>query len=263
VAQQTLPVVREWFAWRQINAGLVCLWEPHVHSFVRANMWLLRGADRDVLVDAGLGVADLKGALAGLGVLGERPIELVLTHTHPDHMGSAHQFPSCGVHAAEEARLRQPLAFRPLLPLEYPAAFRRHFADESGDGYNLLIDAVPWPSFDPHAYAITGAVPTRILAEGDEIHLGDEVYVVLHLPGHSPGSIGLWNEAHGALFAGDVVYDHGALIDQLPDSSVDDYLASMERLLHLPVEVVYAGHGEPFGRELLMERASAYIDSRG
>ena len=85
----------------------------------------------------------------------------------------------------------------------------------------------------------------------------------LHLPGHSPGSIGLWDQSGGVLFTGDVIYDSGALLDELKGSCVPDYLASMERLLRLPVDVVCSGHGEPFGRALLHERARAYLDLRG
>jgi glyoxylase-like metal-dependent hydrolase (beta-lactamase superfamily II) len=85
----------------------------------------------------------------------------------------------------------------------------------------------------------------------------------LHLPGHSPGSIALWDEGAGALFTGDVIYDSGMLLDELDGSNIADYRASMERLLRLPVEVVYSGHGEPFGRALLQDRARAYLRLRG
>ncbi len=74
---------------------------------------------------------------------------------------------------------------------------------------------------------------------------------------------GCGTRAAGALFTGDVIYDSGTLLDELKGSYVPDYLASMERLLRLPVEVVYSGHGEPFGRALLHERARAYLDLAG
>jgi len=39
------------------------------------------------------------------------------------------------------------------------------------------------------------AAPTRVLGAGDVIDLGDRAFEVLYLPGHSPGSIGLWEMA--------------------------------------------------------------------
>ena len=62
----------------------------------------------------------------------------------------------------------------------------------------------------------------RHIDEGDEIDLGDRCFEVIHLPGHSPGSIGLWEDATGTLFSGDAIYD-GPLLDELPESSIADY----------------------------------------
>ena len=70
---------------------------------------------------------------------------------------------------------------------------------------------------------------------------------MLHLPGHSPGSIGLWDAARGALFSGDAVYD-GPLLDEIPGADIPAYVSTMERLLTLPVEVVHGGHDASFGR---------------
>lgn len=282
-----LPVAADWFAWRHVADGLTCLWEPHVHSLMQANVWHVQGRRTDLVVDAGLGVGDLKQALAGLGLLGGRPTLLVLTHTHVDHMGGAHQFAERAVHAAEADSLLHPIPWHPLLPWEYPPEFRQYFLDrddsageggappEAGDAsggacedastydYRLVIDALPRPGFDPHTFVMTGVEATRTLAEGDHVDLGDRVLEVLHVPGHSPGSIALWEERAGALFTGDVIYDSGTLLDDLEGSNITDYRGSLERLLSLPVEVVYSGHGEPFGRALLRERARAYLRLRG
>ena len=51
------------------------------------------------------------------------------------------------------------------------------------------------------------------------VDIGNRHFEVLHLPGHSPGSIGLWEEASGTLFSGDAVYD-GPLLDELPTSNI-------------------------------------------
>ena len=97
--------------------------------------------------------------------------------------------------------------------------------------------------------------------EGDVIDLGDRAFEVLHLPGHSPGSIGLWHSSAGVLFSGDAIYD-GPLLDELGDSSIDQYCVTMERLMALPVTVVHAGHDPSFGRDRLRQLAAAYLQRR-
>ena len=93
------------------------------------------------------------------------------------------------------------------------------------------------------------------------LDLGNRCFEVLHLPGHSPGSIGLWEESTGTLFSGDAVYD-GPLLDTAADSDIVDYCATMERLLTLPVTVVHGGHDPSFGRDRLHEIARAYLARR-
>lgn len=70
------------------------------------------------------------------------------------------------------------------------------------------------------------------LSLGDVINLGDRQLTVLHMPGHSRGSICLHDRDNKLLFSGDVVYD-GAMIDWLPYSRVSDYISSCERLVGL------------------------------
>jgi glyoxylase-like metal-dependent hydrolase (beta-lactamase superfamily II) len=91
------------------------------------------------------------------------------------------------------------------------------------------------------------------------IDLGDRAFEVLHLPGHSPGSIGLWEAASGILFSGDAVYD-GPLLDELEGSDVVAYVATMRRLRDLPVTVVHGGHEPSFGCERLVAICTDYLD---
>jgi glyoxylase-like metal-dependent hydrolase (beta-lactamase superfamily II) len=130
-------------------------------------------------------------------------------------------------------------------------------------GYEVpdaFVTAVP-EGFDPAGYRVTPTSVTRAVDEGDVIDLGDRHFEVLHLPGHSPGSIGLFEAASGTLFSGDAVYD-GPLLDELPESNIPDYVRTMKRLLELPVRVVHAGHDPSFGGERLRELAGAYLARR-
>lgn len=245
-----VPVATSWFRREQVARGIERIEEPHVHEFLRANIWHVRGRDRDLVVDAGLGVASLREHLPDL--FAHDPV-LVLTHAHLDHVGSAHEFSDRRMHrlsAVDErtaASLRGP-ELADLLGLE-------------GFGMpDLLIESAP-PGFDPGAYAIRPAPMTSALEDGDVIDLGDRRFGVLHLPGHTPGSICLFDEHTGALFSGDVIYDD-VLLDELHESDIEQYVASMRRLSALAVRTVYPGHGDPFDARRMREIISDYVRAR-
>lgn len=75
----------------------------------------------------------------------------------------------------------------------------------------------------------------------------DEVcgFRVLHTPGHTPGSVCLYNEAEKALFSGDTLFRAGYGRYDLPGGSVRELIGSLDMLLALPEDtVVYPGHGD-------------------
>lgn len=101
---------------------------------------------------------------------------------------------------------------------------------------------------------------------GNVINLGDRQLTVLHMPGHSRGSICLHDKDNKTLFSGDVVYD-GSMIDWLPYSAVGDYVRSCQRLIQMvdqdEVEQVMPGHYNTFGAKRLHRLASNYVSSAG
>jgi glyoxylase-like metal-dependent hydrolase (beta-lactamase superfamily II) len=109
-------------------------------------------------------------------------------------------------------------------------------------------------------YWVRPVTRTRSLAEGDLVDLGDHTLTVLHMPGHSPGSIALFDVSDGTLFSGDVIYDD-VLLDSLLGSDKEQYARSLRRLLALPVRVVRPGHGHSFGRERLHHLIDDYLRS--
>jgi glyoxylase-like metal-dependent hydrolase (beta-lactamase superfamily II) len=249
-----LPVVTPWFTTTTTSDTITLIREPHADPLVRANLWHVRGRDRDLLVDCGLGVTSFHDALPELAA--REPV-LVLTHGHFDHMGSAHEFAECWAHSLE------PVAEPVFGTLDgaalagsvmYPAATHKTLPP-------LLISARPSESYDPHSYRVRPARVTRELADGDRFDLGDRAFTVLHLPGHSPGSVGLFDEHDGTLFSGDVICD-GPLIDDIIGCNITQYVATMRRLRELPVRIVHAGHGRDFGQARMRELIDDYIASR-
>ena len=250
-------IADRWFEFQRVDDQITLIWEPHVAPLIRCNIWHVRGGDRDMLVDTGLGMASLREAAKHLL---EKPVAAVATHAHYDHIGGLHEFPERVVHGAEAAKVAA----------GHSASL---FGAAKGDailesiraaGYDVppeLFTAVPAASYDPTSYCVAPAPATRIVAEGDVIDLGNRRFEILHLPGHSPGSIGLWEAESGVLFSGDAIYD-GPLLDELPGSDIAAYVATMKRLRDLPVDVVHAGHDPSFGRERLRELCDAYLAKR-
>ena len=257
----SLPVADQWWNITKMDDRITHLIEPHVDELLRCNVWHVRGRDRDLLIDTGMGISSLVGAAAGLF---EHDLVVVLTHTHVDHMGGWSEFEDRRVHTIEAAHLN-PANYVPDIPSLYPSDMNQLEQDAiESTGYPLpscFIDALPHRGYDPSTFAQVPAEATTVLHEGDTIDLGDWAFEVLHLPGHSPGSIGLWNQSEGVLFSGDAIYD-GPLLDELPGSNIEDYVATMKRLRELPVDVVHGGHDPSFGREKLQELADAYITER-
>ena len=260
-----LAIADRWFDRRTMDDGVTLLWEPHVVPLMQCNIWHVRGSERDMIVDTGMGVASLVDAAQDLL---ERSVTAVATHSHGDHIGSHHEFDGSRqagdevlVHPAEADELAQPS----LQSLDIHEAWGQAGVDGLRDagyevGFQYFVTALPaGTALD--GFRQRPAKPARLVDEGDVIDLGDRRFEVLHLPGHSPGSIGLWEEATGILFSGDAIYD-GPLLDELADSDIGQYCTTMERLLDLPVTVVHGGHDPSFDRDRLRELATAYLRRR-
>ena len=251
-----LPVAQEWFRTQRVTEDVVLLVEDHLDAFFESNVWHVRGRDRDLVVDTGNGIGDLRAALEPFA--GDRPLVAVVTHDHFDHIGGLHAFDERWCHEVDAGGIREPegLALR-------REDFRSGLEDEiRWYGYEppeLVITASPRASFDVAGWRTPPTEPTRLLVEGDVVDLGDRAFEVLHVPGHTAGSIALWDRTGGLLFTGDTA----ALDDPLYAEDEEAFVASLERLRELPVELVCAGHSRPFGRDELRSLIEEQLEKRG
>ena len=94
----TLRIADRWFEWERLADGITRIWEPHVIRVMQCNIWHVRGRDRDLIIDTGMGIASLAQAAAHLF---DKALTAVATHTHIDHVGSLHEFSDRIVHEAE------------------------------------------------------------------------------------------------------------------------------------------------------------------
>ncbi|MEB8386298.1 MBL fold metallo-hydrolase [Rhodobacteraceae bacterium KMM 6894] len=235
-------VAKDWYKARIVGEGITHIHEIHVARWLRCNIWHVKGRDRDLIIDTGMG---LRPMIKEIAQLSERPITAIMTHSHFDHAGGMHEFPDrCG-HAHEAQIIADPTAENTVADSGYVRA----------DTFSML----PWEGFSHETYRVKSAPLTRLLQDGDVVDLGDRVFHVFHLPGHSPGSIALYEHATGTLFSGDVIYD-GALIDDLYHSDPEVLLHSHARLRELPVNTVHAGHFASFGRDRLHALLDEYAN---
>jgi glyoxylase-like metal-dependent hydrolase (beta-lactamase superfamily II) len=250
-----LKIAERWFELRRIGDDITLIFEPHVVPFLRCNIWHVRGRDRDLVIDTGMGVASLREFAKDILA---QPVTAVATHVHIDHIGNHHEFEAC-----EADGLKCPVGEHTLAgPDFYPTNIATLLVPPIS-GYEVtgpMLTALPNANYDMRSFRIRPAQVTHIVDEGDIIDLGDRSFEVLHLPGHSPGSIGLWEARTQILFSGDAVYD-GALVDTLHHSNVADYVRTMLRLRELPARIIHAGHEPSFGRERLVALAEAYLEN--
>ena len=160
---------------------------------------------------------------------------IMLTHAHFDHTGSAAALAARS--GAEVLAHRGDVPYiEGAAPLPYPSWFQRA---SMGLAEGLLGDAI-------HCQV------TRTLEDGEVLEeLGG--LEVLHVAGHTPGSICLYQPEQQALFSGDLLVHsqrfsaYAAVRFSIPQFSVDPEEArrSARRLLELPIEVLCCGHGEP------------------
>ncbi len=253
------PIADKWFKITKVDDATDMLLEPHVHVLEQANMFFVRGSERDMIIDTGMGIVPIWPYVEPLTSKPKSDIICLSTHTHIDHIGGVHEFDIRLVHPIEAGEMAAPSGMNTIIRDEIAPGLLELFENA---GYppldELLIDALPHEGYDPKTYSLTGAPATGLLEEGDSVDLGDRVYTVLHVPGHSPGSIALFEEKTGILFAGDAIYD-GPLIYDGPGMSVEDYVGTMKKLQALDVAIVHGGHDPSFNKARLDEIVEKYF----
>jgi glyoxylase-like metal-dependent hydrolase (beta-lactamase superfamily II) len=251
-----LSVAEPWYAVDDVGEGVTRLTEPHLSGLVSANLWWIRGRRHDVLVDTGLGVASLRRHLPEVF---EHDTLAVVSHSHLDHTGGAHEFAHVAVHELEALALASPppasLDARTEMELLGLAIPEPEALPDS------LLKALPEPGYDPSAYAVRPATVTRTLVDGDVIDLGDRRLHVVHLPGHTPGSVVLLDEDLRWLYTGDVLND-GPVFDEMFGADIPTYVASMRRLRDLEVAMVHPGHDHSFDGDRMRQLADDYLTLR-
>jgi|Deesub1362B_J571_1020462.scaffolds.fasta_scaffold00060_112 glyoxylase-like metal-dependent hydrolase (beta-lactamase superfamily II) len=183
---------------------------PHFYS---GNVYFIDD-ERKVLIDAGINGERVVRFLREKGV--KELDYVILTHCHYDHSAGLEGIlksysPDICLHEAEVDKRNDP---------EYSVSWM--FGE------------------DPPEYEVDVE-----LRDSQVINLGEVKMRVLHTPGHSLGSICLYNEITGELFSGDTVFPDGGIgRTDLRGGSTEKLIESIRKLRELDINVLYPGHGE-------------------
>jgi glyoxylase-like metal-dependent hydrolase (beta-lactamase superfamily II) len=209
------------------------------------NSYVIEGPDRTIVVDTGFNrsecLAALRQGLHDLRVDLDRT-DFFITHFHADHMGLVSQLARPGrtvymsVPDAEWTKTWK--GWDGLMA----GAARNGFPPES---LRSAIDGHPGRRFE------TADLPElTLLRDGDALDIGDYRFRCFFTPGHTPGHMCLYEEERRFLIAGDHL-----LQDITPNivgwrensNALRDYLASLENVERLAVDLVLPGHRRRFG----------------
>ena len=182
------------------------------------------------IIDAGLmGKGDYKlGSIDNLGIDFKSIKRVIMTHTHLDHIGClaeileqlpwaelwVHDIEAGPLEAGDERTVYGMEMFKNMCMMQY----------------NLK------PGF--FSFGVD-----RRLHGGEDLQLGGLTWEVMHIPGHSPGSIGLYDRQRKILIPGDVVYaDYAIGRFDLYGASGAEHRESLFRLGKLEVDILLPGH---------------------
>ena len=143
------------------------------------------------------------------------PTHILLTHSHWDHI-------------ADVSELKNSLNL-PVYVHEKDAANLIHLG---ADGLPIFME-------------MKGVMPDGYLLEGAKISVGEHELIVLHTPGHTPGSVCFYGEKDKILFSGDTLFQGSMGRVDFPTSSPSDMWESLKKLSLLASDTrVYPGHGD-------------------
>lgn len=194
-----------------------------------SNIFLLKSGSESVLIDVGLQYNNKKPIDTLIEIFSKPEIygsitKVILTHEHIDHIGSLFAYQSF----FEELHI-------PIYASESTANTINSFSESSE--YARIID--------PITNSLRGkkALSFKIKSLKDDINIGSVKLEIIDTPGHSKGSICLYEKANKVLFSGDTAFPQGSFgrVD-LPTGNLKALVNSLEKLTSLECEHLFPGH---------------------
>jgi glyoxylase-like metal-dependent hydrolase (beta-lactamase superfamily II) len=197
---------------------------------------LIEGKDSALLIDTGIGMADLTSAIRKLT---KKPLIVIITHGHPDHCGSNYQFEKVYIHPADSAAARA---------LNLPEARKNMAAGVMGDATLSPEEVYSGPPYNTQFLS---------LEEGQIFNLGGRFIKVWETPGHTPGEICLLDIGNKLLFTGD--NNNSLMWLFLPVCTpLSKYLVTLEKQKERLAEfdIIFPGHGPQMTSDFILDQIS-------
>jgi glyoxylase-like metal-dependent hydrolase (beta-lactamase superfamily II) len=202
----------DWFVVYKAGDGVFAICEPY--QFQEVISYLIVGSRSALLFDTGLGIGNIARVVKELTSL---PVTVLNSHTHFDHVGGNADFDRI-------------LA----MDTDYTRANARGFSHERVKGEvasDALCRGLP-AGFDAAGYRTRPYTPTQFIKDGYVIDLGGHTLTVLHVPGHTPDAIALFDADAALLFTGDSFYESTIWLFA-PETDLAAYAASVDRMAAL------------------------------
>jgi len=212
------------------------IWE--IDEFDLASIFLIIGSERAMMIDCGMGVGDLKGAVE---MLTDKPLTVVISHSHPDHTGNARQFREIWMNPKDK---------NDSIPFELKRRREDTWCVALRQGGNYPYD------IDTDLREPTEPVPViHDLTDGQEFDLGDRIIRAYECPGHTKGEMVFLDATDRMLFAGDAL-NYNLQLRQEPIETDVRYLEKIKDMKN-QYDGIWNGHhdfrplGAPLGEDCL------------
>lgn len=230
-----------WFEVYRIRPGVFAIYEPHQAEEVIS--YLIVGTKQALLFDTGMGIANIQKVVRQLT---GKPIVVLNSHTHNDHVGGNSLFPF--VFGMDTAFTRQ------------NAKGSRDAAQEEL-GAGMVCGDLP-KGFDAKTYSTKPWHISLFVHDGFKVNLGaGHTLEIIATPGHTPDAIALLDRENGLLFTGDTYYP-GPIWLFRPETDLDAYDASVKKLAALQpqVKMVLGAHNVPVSDPAVLAKLPAAIE---
>jgi glyoxylase-like metal-dependent hydrolase (beta-lactamase superfamily II) len=256
----------------KISDGIWRLILPLPFLLTQVNIWLLEEDDGWTVVDTGFGDQTTEQLWEEVfkGLLADKPLKrIILTHYHIDHCALAGWLAKKS--GAEVFLTRAESTV--LRIIEEPKGYmhkgeRTAFYLQHGLTWEEISDADFFFEQIPVAFSGMPEVMAYV-ADGEKLQIGNNLWEIIELKGHSPGHLTLYCEALGIWISGDHILPKiTPIISVEPDTPdgdpLSDFIESFQRLRKLPEDTrVLPSHGNPFvGLHTRLDELQKHHDQR-